>query len=385
MDFEYPAELQEFRRDFNRYLDSAVTPELAEELSHAGGEAAGPQVKALWRRLGADGYFGLGWPAEYGGGGRSVWYLHAFNQVMAHRRLPVPVVTLNTVAPALMRAGSEEQRREYLPRMLRGEIEFAIGYTEPGAGTDLAALDTRAVRDGDCYVINGQKVFTTGAHHADYVWLAVRTDPQAPKHRGISLLIVPLDAAGVQVSPIYTMGGGRTNITYYDNVRVPLTALVGEENRGWYYMTTQLDFERLAISPVPHIERVFDGLCGLLRERVLGEDEHWTRSKLAEMAADVNVLKVMDLKMASMVDEGEIPYYEASLLKVLSTEIQVRLLNDALQVLNGSGLVKRGSPGAVLNGDIERLLASSVILLFGGGSNDIQRDIMATHGLGLSR
>ena len=385
MDFEYPVEVMEFRREFGRYLDTAVTAELKEELAHSSGESAGPQVKAFWRRLGADGYFGLGWPQEYGGGGRSVFYLHAFNYEMAYRRLPVPVVTLNTVAPALMRAGSEEQKQKYLPGILRGEVEFCIGYTEPGAGTDLASLDTRAVRDGDSYVINGQKIFTTGANHADYVWLAVRTDPEAPKHRGISLLIVPLNSEGIEVRPLYTMGGGRTNVTFYDDVRVPVSELVGEENRGWYYMTTQLDFERLAISPVPYIERIFQGLCELLREEGSGADGQWTRVTLSCMAADLNALKIMDLKMAWKVHEGQIPYHEASLLKVLSTELQVRLLNDAMQMLGDAGLLKRGSPGARLNGDIERLLASSVILLFGGGSNDVQRDIIATHGLGLSR
>lgn len=385
MDFQYPPEVLEFRREFGRYLESILTPELREELENSAGEAAGPQVQALWRRLGADGYFGLGWPEEYGGGGKSVFYLHAFNYEMASRRLPVPVVTLNTVAPALMRIGSEEQKQVYLPKILRGEIEFAIGYTEPGAGTDLAALETRAVRDGDYYVINGQKIFTTGANHADYVWLAVRTDPDAPKHRGISLLIVPLDAEGLDVQPIYTMGGGRTNITFYDNVRVPVSALVGEENRGWQYISTQLDFERLAISPVPYIERIFEGLCEIFREDGTAAGQEWTRVSLAGMAADVNALKVMDLKMAWMVHEGEVPYYEASLLKVLSTELQVHLLSDAMQMLGGAGLLKRGSPGALLNGDIESFLATSVILLFGGGSNDIQRDIMATHGLGLPR
>ena len=385
MDFEYPAEVMEFRRDFGRYLDEAVSPQLKEELARTSGESAGPQVKAFWRRLGADGYFGLGWPKEYGGGGRSVFYLHAFNYEMAYRGLPVPVVTLNTVAPALMRVGSEEQKQKYMTGILRGQTEFCIGYTEPGAGTDLAALDTRAVRDGDSYVINGQKIFTTGAGHADYVWLAVRTDPEAPKHRGISLLIVPMTSEGLEVRPLYTMGGGRTNITFYDNVRVPVSELVGEENSGWHYMTTQLDFERLAISPVPHIERVFQGLCDLFREEEIGAGEPWTSVTLAGMAADVNALQIMDLKMAWMVQEGEIPYYEASLLKVLSTERQVRLLNDALQMLSDTGLLKRGSPGARLNGDIEGLLATSVVLLFGGGSNDVQRDIMATHGLGLPR
>jgi alkylation response protein AidB-like acyl-CoA dehydrogenase len=283
-----------------------------------------------------------------------------------------------------MRVGSETQKQEYLPRILRGEIEFAIGYSEPGAGTDLASLETRAVRDGDTYVVNGQKVFTSGAHHSDFVWLAVRTDPEAPKHRGISLLIVPLDSEGVEVRPFPTMGGYRTNITFYDNVRVPLSALVGEENRGWTYITTQLDFERVAISPIPGIERVFDAMCGLFRDdgHIAGE---WTRAAFARWTADINALKVMDLKMASMIDNGEVPYYEASLLKVLSTEFQTRFYNEALQALGSSGLVKRGSPGEVLNGDIERSLKSSLVLLFGGGSNDVQRDIIATHGLGLAR
>jgi alkylation response protein AidB-like acyl-CoA dehydrogenase len=384
MDFAYPRDVLQFREDFGRYLDSVVTPDLLSEISTSGAETTGPLTKAFWRRLGEDGYFGLGWPVEYGGGGKSVLYLHAFNYVMMYRRLPVPIVTLNTVAPALMRVGSEAQKKEYLPRILRGEIEFAIGYSEPGAGTDLASLETRAVRDGDTYVVNGQKVFTSGAHHSDYVWLAVRTDQEAPKHRGISLLIVPLDSEGVEVRPFPTMGGYRTNITFYDNVRVPVSALVGEENRGWVYITTQLDFERVAISPIPSIERVFDLLCGLFRDngRAAGD---WTRAAFARWAADINALKVMDLKMASMIDNGEVPYYEASLLKVLSTEFQTRFYNEALQALGSSGLVKRGSPGEVLSGDIERSLKSSTVLLFGGGSNDVQRDIIATHGLGLAR
>ena len=386
MDFEYPAELVAFRKEFRRYLDAVVTPELAEEIRTE--EWGGPQAKALWRRLGADGYFGLGWPVEYGGGGRSLLYLHAFNYEMAYRRLPLPLVTLSTVAPTLMRIGSEEQKREYLPRILRGEIEFAIGYTEPEAGTDLASLKTRAVRDGDEYVIDGQKSFTSGAHHADYVWLAVRTDPEAPKHRGISILIVPLDAEGVEVRPLYIMAGSRTNITFCNDVRVPVSALVGEENRGWQYITTQLDFERVAISPVAAIERLFDWLCQVFREEGLSADEEWTGTALVSMAADLNALKVMDLKVACMVANGEVPVCEASLLKVLSNELRAKLLGDALQMLGSAGLVRSGSPGARLDlsrDTIERQLRESPILLFGGGSNDIQRDIMATHGLGLAR
>jgi alkylation response protein AidB-like acyl-CoA dehydrogenase len=383
MDFTYPSDAAAFRREFGRYLDSVVTPELLEETRSESGWGGG-QAKTFWRQLGADGYFGLGWPVEYGGGGKSLWFLHAFNYEMNYRRLPVPVVTLNTVAPTLMRIGSEEQKRAYLPRILSGEIEFSIGYTEPEAGTDLASLQTRAVRDGDYYVVNGQKMYTSGAHHGDYVWLAVRTDPDAPKHKGISMLIVPLDAEGVEIRPLHVMAGGRTNITFYNDVRVPITALVGEENQGWRYMTTQLDFERIAISPVAHIERTFDWLC----ELVTNDDPSWTRTTLARIAADLNVLKVMDLKLASMVANGEVPVYEASLLKVLSNEVRVNLCGDVLQMLGPNGLVRRGSAGALTDGageTIEKALRDSVTNLFGGGSNDIQRDIMGFHGLGLPR
>ncbi len=388
MDFAIPADVAAFREEFRRYLDSADTPELRAEIQVGGWETTGPLTRALWGKLADDGYLGLGWPKEYGGGGKSALYLYVFNYEMAYRRLPIPLVTLNTVGPALMRVGSEAQKKEFLPKILRAEIEFSIGYTEPEAGTDLASLKTRAVRDGDYYVINGQKVFTSGAHQADYLWLAVRTDPDAPKHRGISLLIVPLDSEGIEVRPLRIMSGSRTSVTFYNDVRVPVSALVGEENRGWYYMTTQLDFERVAISPVPHIERVFDWLCDVFREEGLGADQEWTRVSLASMAADLNALKVMDLKVAAMVANGEVPVSEASLLKVLSNELRAKLCADALQMLGSSGLVRPGSPGVRLDSSehsIERQLRESVITLFGGGSNDIQRDIMATHGLGLPR
>ncbi len=386
MDFEYPAELIEFRAQLRAHLQSIMTPELLAEL-HSRTEWGGPNTKAFWRRLGSDGYFGIGWPEEYGGGGKSVLYLHAFNYEMAYQRIPLPLVTLNTVAPTLMRIGSETQKRDYLPKILRSEIEFSIGYTEPEAGTDLASLKTRAVRDGDEYVVNGQKIFTSGADHADFVWLAVRTDPDAPKHHGISILIVPLRAEGVEIRPLHVMGGAPTSITFYNDVRVPLSALVGEENRGWQYITTQLDFERVAISPVAHIERIFDWLCDLLRERG-GATDSWARATLARMAADLNVLKVMDLKLAAMVADGLVPVYEASLLKVLSNEVRVTLCADALQMLGDGGLIQHGFPGAIedtAGGTIEQQLQEAAINLFGGGSNDVQRDIMATHGLGLPR
>jgi len=378
MDFTYPEDVAAFREDFRRYLDGIMTPEFLAEI-RSEGNWGGSHTKAFWRKLGEDGYFGMGWPAEYGGGGKSPLYLHAFNYEMNYRRLPVPVVTLNTVAPTLMRIGSEQQKAEYLPKILRGEIEFSIGYTEPEAGTDLASLQSRAVRDGDEYIVNGQKIFTSGAHHANYVWLAVRTDPDAPKHRGISILIVPFDSEGVEIAPLYVMGGGRTSITFYNDVRVPVSALVGEENVGWRYMTTQLDFERMAISPVAHIERVFDWLC----TRV-DPDDAWANATLARLAADLNVFKVMDLKLASMVANGEVPVYEASLLKTLSNEMRATLAGDALQIAGVESLMRHELADSV--GDtLERGVRDSATLLFGGGSNDIQRDIIGFNGLGLPR
>jgi alkylation response protein AidB-like acyl-CoA dehydrogenase len=388
MEFSYPADVQEFRDQFSGYLDSALTPDLIEEIRSGGRESAGPRIRTFWKELGKAGYLGLGWPKEYGGGGKSLLFLHAFNYEMNYRRLPLPVVTLNTVGPTLMRVGSDEQKQEFLPKILRAEIEFAIGYTEPEAGTDLASLATSAVRDGDDFVINGQKAFTSGANQADYLWLAVRTDADAPKHRGISILIVPIDSDGIEVVPFPTMSGGMTTTTFYNDVRVPVSALVGEENSGWKYMTTQLDFERLAISPVAYIEQVYDWLCDLFRENGRGADDAWTPVMLAEMSSDLSVLKVMDLKTAWMVSEGEVPVWEASLLKVMANELRVKLLNDAMQMLGRSGLGRRGSPGTPLDntlGTLEQQLRESVILLFGGGSNDVQRDLMATHGLGLAR
>jgi alkylation response protein AidB-like acyl-CoA dehydrogenase len=386
MDFTYPEDVRAFREDFRRYLDDIATSDLLTEV-HSEGGWGGQHTKAFWRKLGADGYFGMGWPVAYGGGGKSLLYLHAFNYEMNYRRLPVPVVTLNTVGPTLMRIGSEAQKKEYLPGILNGDVEFSIGYTEPEAGTDLASLQARGERDGDEYVVNGQKVFTSGAHHADYVWLAVRTDPEAPKHKGISILIVPLDAEGVEITPLQVMGGGRTNITFYNDVRVPVSSLVGEENQGWRYITTQLDYERVAISPVAHIERLYDWLCAGVRDGSISNGA-WTQATLARTAADLNVLKVMDLKLASMVANGEVPVYEASLLKVLSNEARATLCAEALQLAGSDALVRAGWPGALLDPShetIERQVRDSATNLFGGGSNDVQRDIIGFHGLGLPR
>jgi 3-oxocholest-4-en-26-oyl-CoA dehydrogenase alpha subunit len=385
VNFVVPREIVEFEAELNRYLDSVLSEEVLEEFRAHG---IGRKVTRFWQRLGADGYLGLGWPVEYGGAGRSPLYLHAFHHVMGYRGLTIPLVTLETIARALMRIGSEEQKAKFLPRILRAEIEFAIGYTEPDAGTDLAALQTRAVRDGDHYVVNGQKIYTSAAHLADYLWLAVRTDPAAPKHRGISLLVTPIETPGVEVAPLPMMADHKTNIVFLRDLRIPLSGLIGEENKGWSYITTQLNYERVAISPVPIIERAYDNLCARLQEAGALAAKPFARAALAELAADLYALQVMDWKIAAMLADGRVPVHEASLLKVLSNELNVRCQSLAVQLLGPRSLVRRESESALLDPaglTTERQLRRSVVNLFGGGSNDIQRDLVATFGLGLPR
>ena len=211
-------------------------------------EAGGPVFRKVVGRMGADGWLGIGWPKEYGGQGRTAIEQFIFWDETYRARAPLPIIPINTIGPTIMQFGTDEQKAEFLPKILKGELFFAVGYTEPSAGTDLASLKTRAVREGDEYVIDGQKVYTTHAHDAEYVWLAARTDPDAPrKHKGISIILVPTDAPGFSVTPIYTLGGERTNTTYYDNVRVPVTNRVGPENAGWQLITSQLNHERITL------------------------------------------------------------------------------------------------------------------------------------------
>src|SRR5437762_4681146 len=239
MHLDYTPEQQALREELRAYFARLVTPEYQAEL--AGTEGGGPLYLKAVRKLGADGWLGIGWPREYGGQGRSPIEQFIFFDEAARAGVMLPTLTINAVAPAIMQYGTPAQKAEYLPRILGGEAHFAIGYTEPSAGTDLASLKTRAVRDGDEWVINGTKVFTSQAEYADYIWLAARTDPNAPKHQGLSILIVPTSAPGYKITPIWTMGDVRTNATYYEDVRVPAANLVGEVNEGWWLIVTQLN------------------------------------------------------------------------------------------------------------------------------------------------
>jgi len=341
------------------------------------------------RRMGADGWLGLGWPPEYGGQGRDAIDQMIFVEESHWAGVPLPLLTLNSVGPTLMALGTDEQKRELLPRILQGELHFAIGYTEPNAGTDLASLQTRAVRDGDEYVVNGQKLFTSAIQHADYVWLAVRTDPDAPKHKGLSVLLVPTDAPGFHWVPLRTMAGEFTSATFYEDVRVPVGNLVGEENQGWKLITNQLNHERVAICPASGLLRSIDDVTRWARATRLADgrrviDQEWVATTLGRVVARAEFLKLMNWKVAWAASRGLGPA-DASATKVFGTEFTLEAYRSLMEIVGADAYLEEGTPGAVLAGRLERAYRANTIFTFGGGTNEVQRDIIAMIGLGMPR
>ncbi|MFH9957211.1 acyl-CoA dehydrogenase family protein [Streptomyces roseolus] len=349
----------------------------------------GAAQRRLLRRIGADGLLGLGWPVEYGGQGRGADEQFVFFDEAYRAGAPVSMVTLNTVGPTLMRYGTEEQKAAFLPGILRGECVFAIGYSEPEAGTDLASLRTRAVRDGDTWVVDGQKAFTSNAQNADWIWLACRTDPEAPPHRGISLLLVPTDAPGFSWTPIETVGGLTTTATHYDGIRVPAGNLVGEENGGWGLITDQLNHERVALAAIGmQAEDFFAAALGRARtpDPVSGRrriDEPWVRIRAAEAHARLAATRLLNWRLVGDVGAGRLSPGDASGVKFAGTESAVEVYRICQEIAGEAGLVRTGSPGAHDGGELERMNRSAQINTFGGGVSEVQREIVARARLGM--
>ncbi|MFF1682363.1 acyl-CoA dehydrogenase family protein [Streptomyces sp. NPDC058256] len=347
--------------------------------------------RALLRRIGAEGMLGLGWPVAYGGQGRGADEQFVFFDEAYRAGAPVSMVTLNTVGPTLMKYGSEEQKDFFLPRILSGDLVFAIGYSEPSAGTDLASLRTRAVREGGHWVIDGQKIFTSNAQNADWIWLACRTDPDAPKHQGISIILVPTESPGFSWTPIETVGGLTTTATYYDGIRVPAANLVGEENGGWGLITNQLNHERVALAAIGmqaedfyaaalKAARTPDPVTG--RRRV---DEPWVRFQLAEAHALMAASRLLNWRLVGDVGAGRLAPGDASGVKVVGTESAVAVYRICQQIVGAEALVRSGSPGAFGDGELERMNRAAQINTFGGGVSEVQREIVATMRLGMRR
>jgi len=385
----YTPEQEKLRAGLREYFAALMTPERRASLAGPDGDHGDRAVyRELVRELGSDGWLALSWPAEYGGRDATVTDQLIFTDEAAVAGVPVPFLTINTVGPTIMRFGTDEQKSFYLPKIAAGELHFSIGYSEPEAGTDLAALRTRAVRDGDEYVINGQKMWTSLIAYADYVWLACRTDPDAPRHKGLSIIIVPTDSPGFSWTPVPTVAGISTSATYYSDVRVPAANLVGEENRGWSLITNQLNHERVALTSAAPVQtalrevrdwaaqtRAADG------SRVI--DAEWVRLNLARVHAKTEVLKLLNWQIASRSDAGQaLGPAAASATKVYGTELSIEACRLLMEVLGANATVRAGSPGALLAGRVERMHRSALILTFGGGTNEIQRDMIAMLALG---
>ena len=388
MQLELSTDQRALQEEIRTYFASLMTP--ARRASLGAMEAGGEAYRDVVRQMGKDGWLGVGWPTEYGGQGRTPLEQLIFYDEAQRAGVPMPLVTLNTVGPTLMRFGSEEQKASFLPRILAGELHFAIGYSEPGAGTDLASLRTRAVRDGDEYVINGQKIFTTGGHDADWIWLACRTDPDAPKHKGISILLVDTSHAGFKHTPIHLLGGGFTNITYYEDVRVPATSLVGNENEGWKMITTQLNHERVALAPAGQTDRHLQSVLRWARETRLADgtrviDQEWVRLALARVRAKVDALKLANWRVAAALSDGDLNPADASAMKVFGTELRVEALRTLMDVVGPAAYVTGDSAGAALQGELEQAYRHAPVGTFGGGVNEVQREIVALAGLGMPR
>jgi 3-oxocholest-4-en-26-oyl-CoA dehydrogenase alpha subunit len=379
---ETPEQLA-LRAELRAYFAELLTDDVRAALDSEseGGEA----FRASVRRMGKDGWLGIGWPKEFGGQGRPVSDQFIFFDEVQRARAPFPFVTLNTVGPMLMRHGTEEQKSFFLSGILAGEINCAIGYTEPGAGTDLASLRTSAVLDGDEWLVNGNKVFTSGASQADYIWLAVRTDPDAPKHKGISILMVPTSSPGFSCTPIVTVGGVATTASYYDGVRVPRSALVGEVNEGWRLITGQLNHERVGLAAASALAfRLWDEVLDWVIDRGL-EDVGWIQADLARTYALLEALHLLNWRMTGAVADGTLGPADSSAVKVFGTESAVEIYRRLLGVVGSAGYLAPGNPGAALHGDLERAGRQAQINTFGGGVNEIQREIVAMAGLGMKR
>jgi len=377
---------EQLRRDLRAYYDDLIDPDTQAELYASRG--VGPVVRRLVRQMGADGWFGIGWPEQYGGQGRSHVDQFIFFDESMRCGAPVPMISINSVAPTLMEFGTPEQRERFLPPILRGEITMCVGYSEPEAGTDLASLTTSARRDGDEYVVNGQKMWTSLASDADFCWLAVRTGDRESRHRGISIVIVPMDSPGIDRRPLDLLLDHDLCAVHYDDVRIPASNLVGEENKGWRLITSQLNHERVTLCSPGMAEHTLHEVTEWSRQTRLQDgrrviDQEWVQINLAKAYAGFEFLRLINWKVAWSADRGELSVGDASTIKVFGTEHYLECFRLLMEVLGEGAYLVAGTPGAIEGSRLEDLYRGLVVLTFAGGANELQRDLIAAFGVGL--
>lgn len=368
------------------YFTGLMTPELRLALR---GKEGGDEYRRVIRQMGEDGWLAVGWPKEHGGQGYQATEQLIFFEEANIAGAPLPFVTISTVGPALMTHGSEKQKQMFLPGIAKGELIFAIGYSEAGAGSDLATLKTTAKPEDDHFVVNGSKLWTSGAETADYIWMAARTDPDLARHKGVSILILDTQQEGFSHTVIPTCSNP-TAATYYDNVKVPRDMLVGELNGGWKLITSQLNHERLGLGSWS------DKVAGLFRKVYLWArtaDEHgrsatdkaWVRSALAECYARLEAMRLINFRIAADLEKGQMDIALASITKVYGSESAIEILRRLVDVVGANGMVREDSAASLLMGELEYEVRASVTLTFGGGANEIQRELIAQFGLGTPR
>ena len=371
MDFALDEHHQAWVKEVREFLRAEFDTEAEDESRRRGGEASGPVLRKFRAKMAERGWLALTWPTEFGGSGRTTFEQFLLMDEFAYWGAPAIDLTASAVAPTIMRFGTDEQKKRWLPAILSGEVECAIGYSEPDAGSDLASLRTSARLDGDSWVINGEKLWNTGAEFATHEWLVVRTDPDAPKHKGLSVFMVPINAPGVTVQPIVTWGGIRTNAVHFEDVRVDADALIGAENEGWRYVTTALDFERVSIGVTGGLRRLYDETL-----RAITSYEVDVRHRLAELSVEIENARLLNYRAAWMVDQGLMPNAEASMTKVVTTELQASLSAAVLELVDPTSFAAELA---------RHMYRQAPYLRFGGGTNEIQRDIIAQRGLMLPR
>ena len=385
MHVAYTPEQLALRDELRAYYRQLLTDDLREALHAEMG--CGPTTRATVKQMAADGWLGIGWPKEYGGQGRDQFDQFIFYDESMRSGAPVPMLTVNTVGPTIMQFGTDEQKDFFLPRILAGDLHFCIGYSEPEAGTDLASLKTSAVRDGDEWIVNGTKMWTSLAGDADYCWLAVRTDPDAPKHKGFSILAVDMKTPGIEVNPLSLMSTHDINETVWNDVRVPDANLVGGPGGGWGLIVNQLNHERVTLLSPGLLEQSYTEVREWARntKRTDGSrviDDEWVQGNLARVHAGLEFLRLINWKVAS---GSELDVAQASTVKTFGSEFFVETFRLLMEVLGPRAYLKRDSVGSVLHGRLEMNYRSLLILTFGGGTNEIQRDLIAMFGLGMPR
>jgi alkylation response protein AidB-like acyl-CoA dehydrogenase len=389
MDFELTEEQKKFKQEVCSFLDKEVTEGVIEETE--AGLGWGPHSWALMRKLGAKGWLAPTFPVEYGGLGLSRIYRFIIQHELDYRNAlaflkGLGLVGVDMAGPVILRHGSDELKREFLPRIAKGEIDFALGYTEPDAGSDLSRISIRAIEDEDDFIITGQKTFNTHCHFAQYHWLAARTGPDAPSHKGISMFIVDLKTPGITLNPLWEISDARTNEVFYDDVRVPKKYLVGEKDKGWYYMAEALDLERMVV--MGSAETTFGQLVtyakNTLKNGVPLSKDPSVRQKLVDLAIEMNVARNLIRHVVWLQDQG-VPSEETSILKLFVCELYQKIARVGLEILGPYGQLRKNSKYAVFEGAIEHFFRATYVVTIGGGTSEIMKNLIATRGLGLPR